>query len=46
MLVLEIGHDQREDIRQIAADCDCYEKFSCSKDYSGYDRVVTMRKKG
>ena len=44
-LVLEIGHDQREDIRQIAADCDQYEGFSCSKDYSGHDRVVAMRKK-
>ncbi len=46
VLVLEIGHDQREDIRQIAADCDRYAEFSCSKDYSGYDRVVTMHKKG
>ncbi len=46
VLLLEMGHDQREDIRQIAADCDHYEDFSCSKDYSGYDRVVWMRKKG
>jgi len=46
VLLLEIGHDQSEDIRQIAADCDRYEDFSCSKDYSGYDRVVWMRKKG
>ena len=46
VLVLEIGHDQREDIRQIAADSDRYEGFSCAKDYSGYDRVVTMRKRG
>lgn len=45
VLLLEIGPDQREDIRKIAADSDRYEKFSCSKDYSGYDRVVTMRKK-
>jgi release factor glutamine methyltransferase len=45
VLVLEIGHDQREAIRQIAADSDRYEGFSCTKDYSGYDRVVTMRKK-
>jgi release factor glutamine methyltransferase len=44
-LVLEIGHDQRKDIRQIAADSDRYEWFSCAKDYSGYDRVVTMRKR-
>ena len=46
VLLLEIGHDQREDIRQIAADSNRYKDFSCSKDYSGYDRVVTMRKKG
>ena len=45
MLLLEIGHDQQEDIRQIVADSDQYEGFSCSKDYSGYDRVVKMRKK-
>jgi release factor glutamine methyltransferase len=45
MLLLEIGHDQREDVRQIAADCNRYEEFSSSKDYSGYDRVVTMRKR-
>jgi len=45
MLLLEIGHDQQEDIRQIVADSDQYETFNCFKDYSGYDRVVTMRKK-
>ncbi|CAB1064450.1 Peptide chain release factor N(5)-glutamine methyltransferase (EC [Olavius sp. associated proteobacterium Delta 1] len=45
VLLLEIGHDQREGIRQIAADRDRYKGFSCSKDYSGYDRVVTMRKR-
>jgi len=45
LLVLEIGHDQREDIRQITADSDRYAGFSCAKDYGGYDRVVTMRKR-
>lgn len=45
LLLLEIGHDQKEDVRKIAADSDRYQAFSCSKDYSGYDRVVTMRKK-
>jgi len=44
-LLLEIGHDQREDIRQIAAVDDRYEKFICSKDYSGYDRVISMRRR-
>jgi release factor glutamine methyltransferase len=46
VLLLEIGHGQREDIRQLAVDCGRYEGFSCSKDYSGYDRVVWMRKRG
>jgi release factor glutamine methyltransferase len=45
-LLLEIGHDQSEAIRQIAADGDRYEDYHCSKDYSGYDRVVVLRKKG
>lgn len=45
VLVLEIGHDQREDIYRIAADSKRFEAFSCTKDYSGYDRVVTMRKR-
>jgi release factor glutamine methyltransferase len=44
VLLLEIGHDQREDIRQIADDCGHYTDFKCSKDYSGCDRVVMMRK--
>ena len=45
VLLLEIGHDQREDIRQIAGESEQYEGFSCSKDYSGFDRVVMIRKK-
>jgi len=45
VLMLEIGHDQREDVRQIAAVGDHWEAFNCSKDYSGYDRVISMRKK-
>jgi release factor glutamine methyltransferase len=45
VLLLEIGHDQKEDIRRIAADCSRYEGFSCSRDYSGYDRVVMMKKR-
>jgi len=44
-LLLEIGHDQREDARQIAAVSDRYEEFNCSKDYSGYDRVISMRRR-
>ena len=45
LILLEIGHDQREDIRQIANDCDRYADFHCFQDYSGYDRVVWMRKR-
>jgi release factor glutamine methyltransferase len=45
MLLLEIGHDQREAVRRIAAESSHYEGFSCSRDYSGYDRVVKMRKR-
>ncbi len=44
-LLLEIGHGQQKDIRQIFTDSNRYEDFNCFKDYSGYDRVVTMRKK-
>jgi release factor glutamine methyltransferase len=44
VLLLEIGHDQKDGIRQIANDCDGYVEFTCSKDYSGYDRVVKIRK--
>ena len=45
MLILEIGYDQQSDARKIAEKCDQYEHFQCTKDYSGYDRVVQMRKK-
>ena len=45
VLMLEIGHDQRDSVRQIAADCERYTDFTCAKDYSGCDRVVMMRKR-
>jgi release factor glutamine methyltransferase len=45
-LVLEIGHDQRSDVRGIAAGVNRYAEFNCARDYSGYDRVVWMKKKG
>jgi release factor glutamine methyltransferase len=45
MLLLEIGHDQRADIQEIVNRVDRYRNFNCSKDYSGYDRVVSMRKR-
>ena len=46
MLIMEIGHDQKEDVRRIAADSGRFEAFDCAKDYSGQDRVVWMRLKG
>jgi len=46
VLIMEIGHDQRESVRRIAEHSGCFEDFECVKDYSGNDRVVWMRKKG
>ncbi len=45
VLLLEIGHDQKEDVQQIVSRVNRYCDFNCSKDYSGYDRVVSMRKR-
>jgi release factor glutamine methyltransferase len=44
-LLLEIGHDQQEAIRQIAATARQYEDPLFTKDYAGYNRVVKIRKK-
>jgi methylase of polypeptide subunit release factors len=44
--MLEIGHDQRDEILKIAGAFGQYEDFSFSKDYSGYERIVWMKKKG
>jgi release factor glutamine methyltransferase len=46
VLLLEIGHEQKDDVRRIVSDCDFYDDFNHAKDYSGYDRVVWMRKRG
>ena len=46
VLMLEIGHDQKEKIHRIFSDSNHYEDFNHLKDYSGYDRVVWMRKRG
>ena len=46
VLIMEIGHDQKADVRRIAAASERFEGFACAKDYSGHDRVVWMRKKG
>ena len=46
LLLLEIGHEQKDDILRIATACDVYEDFNHAEDYIGYDRVVWMRKRG
>ena len=44
-LLLEIGHDQRDGVQKIVDQCAKYENVVYTKDYSGYDRIVQMRKK-
>ena len=45
VILLEIGHDQRDDVRRIAVDCGPYNNFGSRKDYAGHDRIVWMHKK-
>lgn len=45
VLLLEIGHDQKDDVHKIVSGSGFYDNFNHTKDYSGYDRVVWMRKK-
>lgn len=44
-LLLEIGYDQRNNVQKIIDQCSRYKNVVYTKDYSGYDRVVQMRKK-
>jgi len=44
-LVLEIGHDQKNEVQNIAEKCGNYKNIVFTKDYSGYHRVVQMQKK-
>jgi release factor glutamine methyltransferase len=44
-LLMEIGHNQKNDIRSIIDQCGNYDHVVFTKDYSGYDRVVRMKKK-
>ncbi|MEE8553972.1 MAG: peptide chain release factor N(5)-glutamine methyltransferase [Desulfobacterales bacterium] len=44
-LVLEIGHDQKNEAQKIAEKCGNYKNIVFTKDYSGYHRVVQMQKK-
>ncbi|MFC1814881.1 peptide chain release factor N(5)-glutamine methyltransferase [Thermodesulfobacteriota bacterium] len=43
-LFLEMGHDQKDDVLKIIDDCGHYTQVFTKKDYSGYDRVVYMKK--
>ena len=44
-LLLEIGCDQNDDVRRMAAEMGEYAGYGCRKDYSGRDRVAAMQKK-
>jgi release factor glutamine methyltransferase len=44
-LLLEIGHDQKNDVQSLIDQCGSYEQVVFTKDYGGYDRVVRMKKK-
>lgn len=44
-LLLEIGHDQRQSVQQIVMACGHYEAPVFYRDYGGYDRVVSAKKK-
>lgn len=45
-LILEIGHDQKASLKQIIEKCNEYERIHFYQDYSGYDRILQMNKKG
>ena len=45
MLLLEMGHDQKVPLKQVIQHCDQYADVAFYTDYSGYDRIVAMRKK-
>ena len=44
-LILEMGHDQKAPLTQMIDHCGQYEDIAFFRDYSGYDRIVAMRKK-
>jgi release factor glutamine methyltransferase len=43
-LLMEIGHNQKEKVIEIVNGCGEYEHVTFTKDYSGYNRVVQMKK--
>jgi release factor glutamine methyltransferase len=44
-LLLEMGHDQQAPLKQIIEACGQYEDAQFYKDYSGHDRIVSMRRR-
>jgi release factor glutamine methyltransferase len=44
-LLLEMGHDQQASLKQLIDACGQYEDVRFYKDYSGYDRILQMKKK-
>ena len=45
VLLLEMGHDQQAALTQIIDACGQYEAARFYKDYSGHERIVSMRKR-
>ncbi len=43
-LILEMGHDQRPAMEALADEIDTYDEMIIHKDYSGFDRVVQIKK--
>lgn len=44
-LIIEIGYDQKEAVYKIAEEADSYQNIYFRKDYSGFDRIVSMQKR-
>jgi release factor glutamine methyltransferase len=44
ILLLEMGHDQKTSLEQIIERCGQYKDVDFYTDYSGYDRIVAIRK--
>jgi release factor glutamine methyltransferase len=44
-LIIEIGHDQKEAVYKIVKETGSYHDLYFRKDYSGFDRIVCMRKR-
>jgi len=45
-VILEIGHDQRRGVERIIRNSGLYDAVCFGKDYGGFDRIVSMKRKG